>query len=55
MTRRPVAFFKLNPEDFEDLDTTVERIMAAVTERSREHHQGDDGDDLSVAVNLVTP
>lgn len=44
MTRRPVAFFKLTPEDFEDLDTTVERIMRMIEERCRERHQGEDRD-----------
>ncbi len=34
MTRRPVAFFNLSAADYADLDGAVERIMAAILERS---------------------
>lgn len=33
MTRRPVAFFDLTADDYDDLDATVQAIMAAILER----------------------
>lgn len=40
----PVAFFRLAPEDYENLDVTVERMMRMIEERSRDRHQDESGD-----------